>query len=140
MKNCFFAFATAVILASGAVHAHDYHSDRDRHSEHGWDVPRLGCDYSNPWAHERNHRPHRRTGGAGPCHDIHRGDYLPRFYWHQRYALNDWRGHDLPAPWRDHHWVRTGNDFAMVHVHSARISKVVLLRHRKQACRLYSQC
>lgn len=127
----------AACLTSGAARGQSYEHDRYRGERH----ERLSrCDYSNPWAHERNHRTHRRAGGAGPCHDIHRGERLPRFYWHDRYQVRDWRMHDLPAPWRRHHWVRTGNDFALVNVHSGEVAKVILLRHRKEACRLHSQC
>lgn len=90
------------------------------------------CDFDRPWVHERNHRHHSRVGGAGPCHDIHRGEQLPRYYWDARYDVHDWRRHDLPRPWRDHRWVRTGNDFAMVNVHSGTVSKLILLRHRRR--------
>ena len=130
--------AMAAGLTSGAAFAHapevklSLGNDRDHRYQQ--------CDYTNPWKHERNHRAHRRTGGAGPCHDIHRGERLPRFYWNDRYTVSDWRKHDLPAPRRAHHWVRTGNDFAMVNIDSGRIGKVILLRHQKEACRLHSRC
>ncbi|GGB94626.1 RcnB family protein [Pseudoduganella buxea] len=141
MKTSFLAIAaTALCLATSIVHAHAAGAGRyDRHEHHERHA-RQQCDYSDPWKHERNHRPHRRAGGAGPCHDIHRGEVLPRYYWHQRYDVGNWRANDLPAPWRGHRWVRTGNDFALVDVRSGHISKVILQRHRKQACRLHSKC
>ncbi len=61
-------------------------------------------------------------------------------YWHQRYDVGNWRANGLPAPWRGHRRVRTGNDFALVDVRSGHIANVVLHRHRKQACRLHSKC
>jgi Ni/Co efflux regulator RcnB len=140
MKTSFLAIAaSALCLATVLAQAHSHEPGRDGYDRHDR-AARHHCDYSDPWKHERNHQPHRRTGGAGPCHDIHRGEVLPRYYWHQRYDVANWRANDLPAPWRGHRWVRTGNDFALVDVRSGRIAKLILQRHRKAACRLHSKC
>ena len=132
MKTAAIIFSLIAACLGTSAMAHDYGQDgrgdyrRDdaRHER----VER--CDYSRPWVHERNHRSHRRVGGAGPCHDIHRGERLPRYYWSSRYEVHDWRRHDLPRPWQGQRWVRTGNDFVMVDGRGV-ISKVILMRHRR---------
>lgn len=135
----------ALCLPAGAALAHPAGHDGeygDRYERHGlyerYHGPahyaghgRLArCDEDRPWVHERHHRRQRWSGGAGPCHDIHRGERLPRRYWSERYQVHDWRRLDLPRPWRGHDWVRTGHDFVLVERGSGIIGKVILLRHR----------
>lgn len=129
IKTIAFSLAAAFLSMSASAHSFDH----DRR----WDGRDRGyaryerCDYSRPWIHERDHRHHARVGGAGPCHDIHRGDRLPRFYRSDRYHVGDWRYHDLPRPWQGHHWVRVGYDYVLVDRYTGRIAKVILLRHRR---------
>lgn len=139
MKLSTLFLSLAMCLPAGTALAHSpdrygHHNDRyerydgpPRFASHG----RFErCDYRRPWVHERNHRHHRRAGGAGPCHDIHRGERLPRFYWSEHYQVRNWRRFDLPRPWRRHDWVRTGHDFVLVERNSGIVGKVILLRHR----------
>jgi Ni/Co efflux regulator RcnB len=131
LPNILIAFV-AGLAAHGAVAAHAYEQYPDRAAQSDWYTHRDRCDYARPWVHERKHKHHARVGGAGPCHEIHRGEHLPRYYWSDRYRVADWRRHHLSAPWGGHHWVQTGNDFVLVDAGSGRIAKVVLMRHRRR--------
>lgn len=132
MKTAAIIFSLIAGCLSTSAMAHDYgrdgRSDYRAHDDRHERIER--CDYRRPWVHEGNHRHHRRAGGAGPCHDIHRGELLPRYYWSSRHEVHNWRRHDLPRPWHGHRWVRTGNDFVMVG-ERGEISKVILMRHRR---------
>ncbi len=124
--------AFAASLASvGAASAHSYEEGHERDGRYQRHDRHDRCDYARPWVHERNHKHHARVGGAGPCHEIHRGERLPRYYWDDQYRVDNWRRHHLSAPWGGHHWVQTGNDFVLVEAGSGRIAKVVLMRHRR---------
>lgn len=125
-RTVFFVLAATCFGSAASAHSYD---DGPRGDHRHGRIER--CDYARPWVHERHHRPHYRTGGAGPCHDIHRGDRLPRFYWSDRYHVGDWRYHDLPRPWHRHHWVRVGHDYVMVSRETGRVARVILMRHRR---------
>jgi len=42
------------------------------------------------------------------------GELLPREYNSRRYVVEDWRGHQLPAPRRGQQWVQVGADYLLV--------------------------
>ena len=56
----------------------------------------------------REYRDDRREDrrGAGPRHDLYRGNRLPSNYNHRQYVVDNWRAHRLSAPPRGHHWVQ----------------------------------
>ncbi|HZR03418.1 MAG TPA: RcnB family protein [Burkholderiales bacterium] len=64
--------------------------------------------------------------GAGPDHQFHRGERLPREYHNKHYVVDDWRGHHLSAPPRGYHWVQTGNDYVLVAIASGLIAQILL--------------
>lgn len=128
------ALAAACLSSSALAHPYDEHPPQfphERYERYERHHAVQRCDYRRPWVHERDHRPHHRTGGAGPCHDIYRGERLPEHYWSARYHVRNWWHHDLPRPWQGHHWIRVENDFVMVSRSTGRVGKVILLRHRR---------
>ncbi|WP_027864324.1 RcnB family protein [Massilia alkalitolerans] len=100
--------------------------DNDRH-----DGPRGNA---NQRANDRNHdryydarqfhRDDRR--GAGPRHDLRRGQHLSKEYRGRRYVVTDWRDRHLSAPPRGHHWVRAGNDYILAAIATGLIAQVLL--------------
>jgi Ni/Co efflux regulator RcnB len=60
-----------------------------------------------------------RNRGAGPRHDLYRGQRLPSNY-HNR------RSHRLSAPPRGHHWVQVGNDYVLAAIATGVIASVFL--------------
>ncbi len=100
--------------------------DNDRH-----DGPRGNA---NQRANDRNHdryydarqfhRDDRR--GAGPRHDLRRGQHLSKEYRGNRYVVTDWRDRHLSAPPRGHHWVRAGNDYILAAIATGLIAQVLL--------------
>ena len=100
--------------------------DNDRH-----DGPRGNA---NQRASDRNHdryydarqfhRDDRR--GAGPRHDLRRGQHLSKEYRDSRYVVTDWRDRHLSVPPRGHHWVRAGNDYILAAIATGLIAQVLL--------------
>jgi Ni/Co efflux regulator RcnB len=64
--------------------------------------------------------------GAGPYHNMHRGERLPSRYRSHQYVVNDWRGHHLKAPPRGYHWVQTGADYVLVGIATGLIADMML--------------
>jgi Ni/Co efflux regulator RcnB len=64
--------------------------------------------------------------GAGPYHNMHRGERLPSRYNSHQYVVNDWRGHHLHAPPRGYHWVQTGADYVLVGIATGLIADMML--------------
>lgn len=103
--------------------------DNDHHDRH--DGPRGNA---NQRANDRNHdryydarqfhRDDRR--GAGPRHDLRRGQHLSKEYRASRYVVSDWRDRHLSAPPRGHHWVRAGNDYILAAIATGLIAQVLL--------------
>ncbi len=100
--------------------------DNDRH-----DGPRGNA---NQRANDRNHdryydarRFHRDDRrGAGPRHDLRRGQHLSKEYRDSRYVVTDWRDRHLSAPPRGHQWVRAGNDYILAAIATGLIAQVLL--------------
>lgn len=67
-----------------------------------------------------------RGRGAGPDHRFYRGNRLPPEWRHNRYVVNDWRGHRLNAPPRGYHWVQTGADYVLVAIATGLILQILL--------------
>ncbi|WP_313704197.1 RcnB family protein [Massilia sp.] len=72
----------------------------------------------------RDHREARR--GAGPRHDLYRGQRLPANYHHKQYVVDNWRAHRLSAPPRGYHWVQVGNDYVLAAIATGIIASVLL--------------
>ena len=67
-----------------------------------------------------------RNRGAGPRHDLYRGQRLPSKYHHRQYVVDNWRTHRLSAPPRGHHWVQVGNDYVLAAIAGGLIASVLL--------------
>ncbi|HBF50550.1 MAG TPA: hypothetical protein DDX04_09515 [Massilia sp.] len=72
----------------------------------------------------RDDRQARR--GAGPRHDLYRGNRLPANYHHKQYVVDNWRSHRLSAPPRGYHWVQVGNDYVLAAIATGIIASVLL--------------
>ncbi len=79
-------------------------------------------DYRDERREER--RAARR--GAGPRHDLYRGQRLPATYHHKQYVVDNWRAHRLSAPPRGYHWVQVGNDYVLAAIATGIIASVLL--------------
>ena len=66
--------------------------------------------------------------GAGPDHQFHRGERMPREFRSSHYVVDDWRGHHLSAPPRGYHWVQTGGDYVLIAIASGIIAQLLLGR------------
>ena len=67
-----------------------------------------------------------RNRGAGPRHDLYRGQRLPSNYHNRQYVVDNWRSHRLSAPPRGHHWVQVGNDYVLAAIATGLIANVFL--------------
>ena len=68
----------------------------------------------------------RAMRGAGPRHDLYRGQRLPANYHNRQYVVDNWRSHRLSAPPRGHHWVQVGNDYVLAAIATGVIASVFL--------------
>lgn len=64
--------------------------------------------------------------GAGPRHDLRRGQRISQEYRGKQYVVNDWRGHRLSAPPRGQQWVQTGGDYVLVSIATGIIAQILL--------------
>ncbi|XYJ09651.1 RcnB family protein [Telluria sp. B2] len=64
--------------------------------------------------------------GAGPRHDLYRGQRLPAHFHHRQYVVDNWRAHRLSAPPRGYHWVQVGNDYVLAAIATGIIASVLL--------------
>ncbi|MGX4641577.1 RcnB family protein [Massilia sp. SYSU DXS3249] len=71
-------------------------------------------------------RDYRQARGAGPRHDLYRGQRLPPVYHTRHYVVDNWRAHRLSAPPRGHHWVQVGNDYVLAAIATGIIASVFL--------------
>jgi Ni/Co efflux regulator RcnB len=76
----------------------------------------------------RDDRRDERHGarGAGPRHDLYRGQRLPSNYHNRQYVVDNWRSHRLSAPPRGYHWVQVGGDYVLAAVATGIIASVLL--------------
>ncbi|KQQ91667.1 RcnB family protein [Massilia sp. Leaf139] len=75
-------------------------------------------------AYQDGYRDARR--GAGPRHDLYRGQRLPANYHNRQYVVDNWRAHRLSAPPRGHHWVQVGNDYVLAAIATGVIASIFL--------------
>lgn len=128
---------------SGSYRDDRNRNDRDRGDGRNYDDRGRGDSRGRPdmrrderrgdgdrWRGNDNDR--RRDGdgwrgrGAGPDHRFYRGSRLPNEWRHNRYVINDWRGHRLSAPPRGYHWVQTGADYVLVAIATGLILQILL--------------
>lgn len=130
------------VAASGSALAqrgNDYngHNDRNDHSERSDRNDRNGHNdqygRNDAGRHDNDSRYYdarkfRRDGyrGAGPNHDLRRGQRLHPEYRDNRYVVNDWRERRLSAPPRGQHWVRAGNDYVLAAIATGVITQILL--------------
>ena len=97
----------------------EHHDARGDHGDHG-DRRNDRNDYHPVEVHRDGPR------GAGPRHDMMRGQRISSEYRGNQYVVDDWRGHHLSAPPRGQHWVQTGGDYVLVAVATGIIAQVLL--------------
>jgi len=126
-----------MLAASAPVFAqhndrHDRRDDRgdhrdDRRDDRGNRDNNRGNygNYGNDRHDDRRDDRHARRG-AGPRHDLYRGNRLPGGYHHKQYVVDNWRSHRLSAPPRGYHWVQVGNDYVLAAVATGIIASVLL--------------
>jgi len=114
------AAVAAACLASGAAVAHPYdgyrgdgyrHYDRD-----GWG--------QRDYRYEQRRHFYHRVHGAGPYHDLYRGERLPEAYWGRHLRVHNWYRAGLPPPEYGYNWVRVGDDYALVSVNTGIIARI----------------
>jgi Ni/Co efflux regulator RcnB len=149
MKNKMIARAMIAVMLAGSLPAmaqdRDYRDHRDdRAQEQRRDERRdERRDYRNAQREERrDYRDDRREArrdyrddrraerhgarGAGPRHDLYRGQRLPSNYHNRQYVVDNWRAHRLSAPPRGYHWVQVGGDYVLAAVATGIIASVLL--------------
>jgi Ni/Co efflux regulator RcnB len=97
-----------------AQRRYDARANRDGH----------GDSYRGGWGRTSDYN--AGYDGAGPYHNMHRGERLPSRYRSHQYVVNDWRGHHLHAPPRGYHWVQTGADYVLVGIATGLIADMIL--------------
>jgi Ni/Co efflux regulator RcnB len=68
----------------------------------------------------------RRWDGAGPGHDLRRGNRLPERYRSHQYVVNNYREHHLRPPPRGYHWVQTGGDYVLAAIATGLIADLII--------------
>jgi Ni/Co efflux regulator RcnB len=156
MKNRALVIAIAAAClttgASAMAQSYDYRGDRyerqDRYEhERRYDQPERDYrrrDDDNGYRRDDNYgyrrddndgyrrddndgyRHHMR--GAGPYHDMRRGDRLPMAFWGRQYRVADWHRARLDPPMQGCSWVRVGDDYVQVSVSTGLITAVLLRR------------
>lgn len=127
----------AVLLAANAPafaqHGHDRaqerREDRREYREERREAQREYREEHRAYRDERldgrrDYRDARR--GAGPRHDLYRGQRLPAHYHHKQYVVDNWRAHRLSPPPRGYHWVQVGKDYVLAAVATGLIASVLL--------------
>jgi len=118
----------ALMLAASApafAQHNDRHDRRDDRREYRDDRRDDRRDYREARRDDRREDRHARRG-AGPRHDLYRGNRLPTNYHHKQYVVDNWRSHRLSAPPRGYHWVQVGNDYVLAAIATGIIASVLL--------------
>jgi len=140
----FLALVLALSLLPGTAafaQGHERQHQRDRYEQSQRGYPGQGRADADRWnqnrergyreraydqQRERAYREEGRSRGAGPNHNLHRGDRLDSQYRHHNYVVDDWRGHRLSPPPRGYHWVQTGGDYVLVAIATGVIMQILL--------------
>ncbi|MGV8897878.1 MAG: RcnB family protein [Burkholderiaceae bacterium] len=109
-------------------HQADRHDKHDRHGKKDKRDKHYKYDRHDRYDNQVRVYDYRRDNsrGAGPRHDMRKGNYLSHEYRDQRYVVNDWRGRHLNAPPQGYHWVQTGNDYVLVAIATGIIVHLLL--------------
>jgi Ni/Co efflux regulator RcnB len=118
MAVCLMASVSA--FAQNNDHRND-RNDRNDQAQHDNDHNRGNDDHN-----DSRSSPHNESRGAGPRHDMHRGERLSNDYRGNKYVVNDWRNRHLSAPPRGSHWVRAGDDYVLVAITTGIIAQILL--------------
>jgi len=135
-KNIARAMIAVMLAASLPAIAQDRGYHQDRAQERRDDRRDERRDYRDDRREDRrDYRDDRRDArrdnqarnrGAGPRHDLYRGQRLPSNYHNRQYVVDNWRSHRLSAPPRGHHWVQVGNDYVLAAIATGVIASVFL--------------
>jgi Ni/Co efflux regulator RcnB len=126
MKNHALAIAiAAACLTTGTSAMAQSYDDRGDRYDRYHDRYEQQRDYRDR-DNYRGYRHHMR--GAGPYHDLRRGDRLPMAFWGRQFRINDWHRARLSPPIPGSNWVRVGDDYVQVSVSTGLIT-AVMLRH-----------
>jgi Ni/Co efflux regulator RcnB len=147
-KKIIVSALVAALVGSGIpayAQQHDYRNDRDS----GWQqqqrdresrqMDRRGDNRDSGWQDRgERHGDGARSGwgrtsefnsgyhGAGPNHDLRRGQRLPSHYRTHQYVVDNYRSHRLSAPPRGYHWVQAGADYVLVAAATGIIAQIML--------------
>jgi len=122
----------ALMLAASVPAFAQNHDRRDDRREYRDDRREDRRDFRDERREDRReYRDNRRDDrqarrGAGPRHDLYRGNRLPTNYHHKQYVVDNWRSHRLSAPPRGYHWVQVGNDYVLAAIATGIIASVLL--------------
>lgn len=134
MKNKMIATALLALTVAASGSAFAQRGDRDGRDDHSngrdnYSQQRDDHQRGNSEDH-RNDRGQKfvrdDSRGAGPRHDMRRGQRLSQEYRNNRYVVSDWRSRHLSAPPRGQHWVQTGNDYVLASIATGIIAQVLL--------------
>lgn len=132
------ALAVLFMAAGSSAFAHDHdrqndqgrqnHQSRHEQMQRGQDRARASMMRQDQVRRHDDHDRdrHGEWRGAGPRHDMRRGQRLPTYYRGRRYVVNDWRGHHLRRPPRGYYWVQTGGDYVLVTAGTGLIVQLML--------------
>lgn len=129
------------VTATGFAQDRDHRGDRDnqysqrdndRRDDHRND--NRGDNRGNDHRNDNRGNDHRNDNrgearhwdGAGPSHDLRRGNRLPNNYRNRQYVVDDWRGHHLRQPPRGYHWVQTGGDYVLAAIATGVIADLII--------------
>ncbi|MGK5079216.1 RcnB family protein [Janthinobacterium sp. HLX7-2] len=121
----------AFMACSASAFAQDRHDDRNdrtsqQHDQRGDRNDDRRDDHARPNAHPNNGANHASNRGAGPRHDLHKGNRLPFEYRNKQHYVSDWRGRHLSAPPRGHQWVQVDGDYVLMAVTTGLIAQIIL--------------
>jgi Ni/Co efflux regulator RcnB len=143
-KHLIISALTAALLsaaAPGFAQDRDYRGDRDNDRYSQRDRDRDGNrdgyrdgdrrDYGyqargGSRSGEQGYGEGRRYDGAGPSHDLRRGNRLPSRYRNNQYVVNNYRDHHLRPPPRGYHWVQTGGDYVLAAIATGVIADLII--------------
>ncbi|MFL6674004.1 MAG: RcnB family protein [Massilia sp.] len=150
-KKTIVSALVAAVVGSGIpafAQQHDYRNDRDSNwqqqqgEREARQLDRRADGRDNGWQDRSERRERRGDGarggwgrtadfnagydGAGPNHDLRRGQRLPSRYRTHQYVVDNYRSHRLSAPPRGYHWVQTGADYVLVGAATGIIAQVML--------------
>lgn len=138
-RNIVVSALVAALMACGAsASAQDRHEQNERgpqqqdqrgdaardHADNGRQRDDNGRGHAD--ARPQHGDSHASNRGAGPRHDLHKGNRVPSEYRNKQHYVSDWRGRHLSAPPRGHQWVQVDGDYVLMAVATGVIAQIVL--------------